>query len=70
MTTTPLITIFVRHSAGCKYEGNEFAKRCDCRKWLRWTQYGTRYRRKAKWVKGRQDRLDTVVEGTWDSPTA
>jgi integrase/recombinase XerD len=24
----------------------------------------------AKWVKGRQDRLDTVVEGTWDSLTA
>jgi len=24
----------------------------------------------AKWVKGRQDRLNTVVEGMWDSPTA
>lgn len=47
MTTTPLITIYVRHSAGCKYAGDEFAKRCDCRKWLRWTQDGTRQRRKA-----------------------
>ncbi len=47
MSTTPLITIYVRHSAGCKYEGNELARRCDCRKWLRWTQHGTRQRRKA-----------------------
>jgi hypothetical protein len=34
MTTTPIITIYARHSAGCKYEGSEFSKRCDCRKWL------------------------------------
>jgi hypothetical protein len=26
MATTPLITIFVRHSAGCKYEGNELSQ--------------------------------------------
>jgi integrase/recombinase XerD len=47
MTTTPLIVIFVRHSAGCKYEGNELARRCDCRKWLRWTKDGVRQRIKA-----------------------
>jgi len=47
MTTTPTITIYVRHSAGCKYEGNEFSKRCDCRKWLRWTKDGVRQRVKA-----------------------
>lgn len=35
--TAPTITIYVRHSAGCKYEGDEFAKKCPCRKWLRWT---------------------------------
>jgi site-specific recombinase XerD len=33
----PIITIFVRHAEGCKYEGDEFSKRCDCRKHLRWT---------------------------------
>jgi integrase/recombinase XerD len=33
----PLITIFVRHSPGCKYAGDEFEKRCRCRKHLRWS---------------------------------
>ena len=47
MTQIPTITIYVRHSAGCKYETDESAKRCDCRKWLRWTQDGLRQRRKA-----------------------
>ncbi len=45
--TTPLITIFVRHSVDCKYAGDEFCKRCNCRKHLRWTQDGKQYRRKA-----------------------
>ncbi len=44
---TPLITIFVRHSPGCKYTGDEFCKRCACRKHLRWTQGGTQYRKTA-----------------------
>src|SRR5712692_3814447 len=35
--SAPLITIFVRHSPGCKYVGDEFCKRCNCRKHLRWT---------------------------------
>ena len=61
MTPTPLITIYVRHSTGCKYEGNEFARRCDCRKWLRWTQDGTRHRRKAdtrSWAEAEQVKRD------------
>jgi integrase/recombinase XerD len=45
--STPLITIFVRHSPGCKYAGDEFSKRCDCRKHLRWTHNGKQYRKKA-----------------------
>ena len=44
---TPVITIFVRHSDGCKYAGDEFSRRCDCRKHFRWTQNGKQYRRKA-----------------------
>jgi integrase/recombinase XerD len=44
--TTPSITIFVRHSKGCKYEGEEFSRRCNCRKHFRWTQGGVQYRRK------------------------
>lgn len=34
----PLIAIFVRHSPGCKYAGDDFEKRCHCRKHLRWSQ--------------------------------
>ena len=34
----PLITIFIRHSPGCRYAGDEFEKRCHCRKHLRWSQ--------------------------------
>jgi site-specific recombinase XerD len=61
MTTTPLITIYVRHSKGCKYENDEFAKRCECRKWLRWTQDGTRHRVKANtrsWAEAEQVKRD------------
>jgi integrase/recombinase XerD len=47
MNPAPIITIFVRHSTGCKYAGDEFSKRCDCRKHLRWTHNGTQYRRQA-----------------------
>jgi integrase/recombinase XerD len=58
----PLITIYVRHSVGCNYEGNEFAKRCACRKWLRWTPSGgARQRRKAdtrSWAEAEQVKRD------------
>jgi integrase/recombinase XerD len=43
--SAPLVTIYVRHSAVCKYEGDEFAKRCGYRKWLPWSQDGVRQRR-------------------------
>jgi integrase/recombinase XerD len=43
--SAPLITIFVRHTPGCKHAGDEFTKRCQCRKHLRWTQNGTQHRR-------------------------
>jgi len=48
----PIITIFVRHGNDadgkpCKYAGDEFSRRCNCRKHFRWTQNGTQYRRKA-----------------------
>lgn len=45
--SAPLITIFVRHSEHCKYAGDEFSKRCKCRKHFRWSQNGVQYRRKA-----------------------
>jgi integrase/recombinase XerD len=43
----PVITIFVRHTAGCKYAGEEFAKNCRCRKHLRWSHAGKQHREKA-----------------------
>ena len=61
MSTTPMITIYVRHSVGCKYESDELAKRCDCRKWLRWSQDGTRHRVKANtrsWAEAEQVKRD------------
>lgn len=47
----PLITIFVRHGKDakgnpCKYAGDEFCKRCNCRKHLRWSLNGKQYRLK------------------------
>ncbi|WP_348261797.1 tyrosine-type recombinase/integrase [Telmatobacter sp. DSM 110680] len=50
--STSIITIFVRHGNDakgnpCKYSGDEFSRRCNCRKHFRWTQNGTQYRRKA-----------------------
>ena len=44
---TPIITIFVRHSPGCKWAGEEFHKGCNCRKHLRWSRGGKQYRRQA-----------------------
>ena len=63
-----LITIFVRHSADCKYTGDEFCKRCNCRKHLRWTQNGKQYRRKAgtrSWEEAEQEkrRLEDQLAG-------
>lgn len=41
----PIITIFVRHSADCKYKRDEFCRRCQCKKHLRWSHNGTQNRR-------------------------
>jgi len=64
----PLITIFVRHSEGCKYAGDEFCKRCNCRKHLRWSQGGKQYRRKAgtrSWLEAEEAkrRLEEALSG-------
>src|SRR5215469_10364593 len=46
-TAPPVITIFVRHSSSCKFQGDEFYKICRCRKHLRWSFQGKQYRKKA-----------------------
>src|ERR1035437_2765903 len=60
-TTTPLITIYVRHTPGCKYQDDETAKRCNCRKHLRWSQNGKQHRRKTNtrsWQEAEQVKRD------------
>ncbi|HEY5255957.1 MAG TPA: tyrosine-type recombinase/integrase [Acidobacteriaceae bacterium] len=44
---TPVITIFVRHAAECKYHGDEFSRRCKCRKHFRWSHKGKQFRKQA-----------------------
>ena len=61
MSTAPVITIFVRHSSDCKYKGDEFARRCQCRKHFRWSSNGTQYRRTAgtrSWAEAEQVKRD------------
>jgi site-specific recombinase XerD len=66
--STPVITIFVRHSGGCKWAGDEFCKRCTCRKHFRWTQNGKQFRRKAgtrSWAEAEEGkrRLEAQLSG-------
>jgi integrase/recombinase XerD len=45
----PEIKVFVRHTAECKYSGDENYQNCKCRKHLRWTNAdGVQVRRSAK----------------------
>jgi integrase/recombinase XerD len=71
--STPLITIFVRHSPGCKYAGDEFCKRCNCRKHLRWSLDGKQHRRQAgtrSWAEAEEvkDRLAAQLSGKAPAP--
>lgn len=65
----PVVTIFVRHTEDCKYAGDEFCKRCNCRKHFRWTQDGKQHRQTAgtrSWAtaeKGKRE-LETQFSGT------
>ncbi len=49
-----VITIFVRHTPGCKYVGDEFYKGCKCRKHLRWSKGGKQFRKTAGTRSGEQ----------------
>jgi integrase/recombinase XerD len=44
----PSITIFVRHSIGCEFAADEKAKRCRCRKYLRWFHEGRQLKKAVK----------------------
>jgi integrase/recombinase XerD len=72
MSVRPLITIFVRHSADCKYAGDEFEKRCRCRKHFRWTQNGKQFRRKAgtrSWAEAEEIKQRLLDELSGRKPT-
>ena len=67
ISQAPTVTIYVRHSAGCKYEGDELTKRCDCRKWVRWTQAGVRHRLKTNtrsWAEAEIFKTDLINQLT------
>ena len=58
---SPIITIFVRHSADCRYAGDEFEKRCRCPKHLRWSHNGTQHRISAQtrsWAEAENKKRD------------
>jgi integrase/recombinase XerD len=66
--STPIITIMVRHSKKCRYAGDEFCKRCNCRKSLRWSQGGKQFRQQAgtrSWAEAEKakDRLEAQLSG-------
>jgi integrase/recombinase XerD len=74
---TPVITIFVRHSTlkdkPCKYVGDEFARRCNCRKHLRWTVNGVQHRRAAgtrSWAEAEEvkRRIEDQLSGRTPEP--
>lgn len=48
MPEIPDVIVFVRHSAECKYKGDETYRGCRCRKHLRWSYRGEQFRVSAK----------------------
>jgi len=75
MSATPLVTIYVRHSADCRYAGDESERRCRCRKHFRWTQDGKQHRRKAgtrSWADAETEkrRLEDKLAGRKPDPDA
>jgi integrase/recombinase XerD len=69
------VTIYVRHSAGCKYAGEEFHKGCNCRKHFRWSIKGKQFRRTAgtrSWAEAEENkrRLEDELAGRTGPMTA
>ena len=68
VSTAPVITIFVRHSANCKHaKRGEFFKGCQCRKHFRWTQDGKQVRQKAgtrTWAEAEDKKAELLAQLT------
>jgi integrase/recombinase XerD len=75
MSSPVVVTIYVRHSADCKFQ-DEFERRCHCRKHFRWTASGKRFRQKAgtrSWVEAEQlkrEKEDILNGRTRETPDA
>jgi site-specific recombinase XerD len=68
----PLVTIFVRHSEDCKYNGDESEKRCRCAKHLRWTANGKQHRRAARarsWAEAEEKKRELEDQLAGRTPT-
>jgi site-specific recombinase XerD len=71
LSTAPVITIYVRHSDGCRYASDEFSRRCSCRKHLRWTHNGKQRRRKANtrsWAEAEEVKRDLADQLSGKEP--
>lgn len=67
----PVITIFVRHSPGCKYAGDEFTKRCNCRKHFRWSFDGKQHRKQAgtrSWAEAEENKAKLAAQLSGKAP--
>ena len=60
MSPAPTITIFVRHSTDCKYKGDEFYRRCNCRKHFRWFANGNNNAAAPTHARGRRPKRTNV----------
>jgi site-specific recombinase XerD len=70
---SPLVTVFVRHSADCKYRGDEFEKRCRCPKHFRWSQDRKQHRvsaRTTSWAEADEKKRDLEDQLAGRTPAA
>lgn len=61
MKRESVVTVYVRHQGGCKFEGKNFARGCTCPKWLRWSADGKQHRVATgtrSWEKAEEMRAD------------
>jgi integrase/recombinase XerD len=71
--STPIVTIFVRHRRGCKYAGEEFEKRCNCRKHLRWSHNSKQYRKTAgtrSWAQAEEAKRNLEAQLSGKAPAS
>lgn len=76
MKRETVVTIYVRHQGGCKLEGKNFARGCDCPKWLRYSLDGRQYRVSSgtrSWDKAeaiRKETEESLRQGGTPAPVA